>query len=196
MNALARPPLAPARQALFAKLVIAVSTVVALATSAPEEPPVWNRDVEESRQIALTEAGEQKLLVTIELGGGLYADASRGELTLVAVTDRAASDFSLRVARLLPADGVEVLSDGGLVQQVARPGAASPTEAFLGLSLACVSRPGAERAASCVEQLEVTLARESERPLTLDLTLNVALAGSHEEEPPGAFSVALVEVPE
>ena len=196
MNAIARPRLAPARQALLAKLVIGFSTVVALATSAPEGPPLWNREVEESRQIALTEAGEHKLLVTIELGGELYAGAIRGDLRLVAVTDRAASDFSLRVTRLLPADSAAVAADGGTAGEVARPGVFSPTEALLGLSLACVSTDGAERAAACVEQFEVTLARESERPLTLDLTLNVALVGLQAEEPPGTFNVALEEVPE
>jgi hypothetical protein len=64
----------------------------------------------------------------------------------------------------------------------------------LSVPLTCVGQePGAPRAESCSEQFELSLRRESQRPLSVELLAIVSLLGTRETQPGGAFQLALEE---
>ena len=92
-------PCPPGLRPFFAKLVIAVSGVVAVATSAP---PRWNATEERELLVSLDDTHPRQLLVTLELGGALYADTLGGDALVTAISDRAASDLTLSARRLTP----------------------------------------------------------------------------------------------
>ena len=190
------------RRVLLAKLVICTSMLVALATS---PLPTWTTEDEQRRWVYLDAVREQKLLVTVELGGELYADLRDGEVGLTLYADRAASDLTLvgraltpssEPARPPPAGSIALPPDGGTGVSIARPTLEAPNEARLGFEIDCAERdPSGERAESCIEQFEFTLARESERPLNAYVHLRVKIWGEQEQQPPGTFQVRVEELP-
>jgi hypothetical protein len=178
------------RRVLLAKLVICTSMLVALATSAP---PIWITEDEQRRWVYLDAVREQKLLVTVELGGELYADVQDGAVGLTLYADRAASDLTL-VGRALTA--IALSPDEEPDVSIARPTLEAPNEARLGFEIECAERdPSGERPESCIEQFEFTLARESERPLNAYVHVGVRIAGEQEQQPPGTFQVRVEELP-
>jgi hypothetical protein len=188
-------------RALLAKLVIGLSALVALATSAP---PEWHRVEYGQLQLAFDGRNERTAILSIELAGELYADAREGTLDVSATADRTASDLVLSVRALEPSMGepaeaegdsdVDTELDAGAGIPTARPDVKSPNVASLSVPVACAEHdPSAPRAERCVAQFEITLARRSQRPLAVELNVAVQLDGRRETEPPGTFQLTLEE---
>jgi len=203
-------------RSLLAKLVIGASIVVALADSAP---PHWHANEEWSTRVALDERSERRFLITIELAGKLYADARDGDVEITAWADRGAGDMNLAWRPLTPPEEPEgagfpedtfvdagsggTVSDAGAwpattgwVLGELRPGTAD--QANVGFRLACTDRspslPGEPRPETCVEQFELSLARESKRALNADLGVYVTVLGKAEHQPPGTFQIRAEEL--
>jgi len=186
--------------ALLAKLVICCGAVIALATSAP---PTWQVEDEQVMRVALDDANTRRLLLTVELGGPLYADASSGWVQLTLSTDRAASDLTFRVERLEGSGDGSTSSasdagvEGGLVELpwVADFSPEAPARAFHSVQLACPPSDLGPRQETCIDQLAITLARTSARPLHAELTIHTTIVGQREKRPRGgSFAVSLEEV--
>ena len=190
MSPLTRAPSAASRP-LLAKLVIAVTGVVALATS---RPPPWVATEERELRVALDERGEQRLLLTVEIADPFYAGLDTAEIDVVVVTDRAASDFSLEARSLTP-DTLEVFGsdapDFGAGALTVRPSLESPARAAVVLALTCADVELYERPESCFARAELTLARESERPLVASVTATANFSGGDSREPDETFSFEL-----
>jgi hypothetical protein len=201
----------PGLRPFFAKLVIAVSAAVAVATSAP---PRWNASESDELVVALEDANPRQLLVTLELGGALYADALGGGVVVTAVSDRAASDLTLSARRLTPVVEVREVEapvdglsfdegaaldggaplDGGVPLLSASPSLESPDRASLWFPLGCPELASTERRETCVEVFQVTLLHASERSLNVTLHIAATLGGSRERRPSGTFTLAIEEV--
>ena len=214
----------PARQptpvrSLLAKLVIGASIVVALADS---PPPTWHTSEEWGQRVALDEQRERRFLLTIELGGELYADTRRGDVSIWAAADRAASDLTLawRVPippeepegsdpALFPEDTLADAGPGGAAPDAAtwpatngwvsrspNPGAAD--RIGMGFDLVCADRsqqlPGELRPETCIEQFELSLARGSERTLSAALDVGVTISGQAQRQPAGTFQIRVEEL--
>lgn len=183
---------------LLAKLVIGITAVVALATSAP---PRWQATETRQASVALEGDSARKLRLTIELTGELYADVIAGNVVVSVVANRAASDLTLNLRPLAPGRDSSgsagaapaAQPDAGSSSLTARPALDSPNRAALWLGLACPSV--AERGEACVEHFEITLTRDSELPLTADLNVVTTLDGERERRPAGTFDVRLEETP-
>jgi len=188
-------------RALLAKLIIGISAIVALATSAP---PPWTTTEGQELRVVLDDRSEQRVLLSIEITGPLYQGAYGGLVDVTAVADRAASDFSLE-ARLLTPDTLAVDSfsalqpdsgaepDGGADTLTAQPSLESPDRASLQLGLPCIQLE--ERPESCLARAELRLARESARPLTAQLSVITRLMGGDgSDPPPGSVTIDLQEL--
>jgi len=207
-------------RSLLAKLVMGAGVVVALADSPPR---TWIAEEEWSKRVALDELTERRFLVTIELGGALYADTRSGDVTIRAVADRAASDLTLTGWPLTPpeepvepadpgvagfpedtfadAGASDAASDAGARpggEESSRPGPGAADQAGIGFDLACTERdrlvPEEPRPEACVEQFELTLARESERRLSAELRVYVRLIGETQRQPPGTLQIHVQEL--
>jgi hypothetical protein len=185
---------------LLAKLVIGISALVALASSAP---PQWFALEQGQLHLVFDERNERKAILSIEVTGKLYAAAQGGTVELVTTSDRDASDLVLS-ARPLPSDtavldptdappDAEAQQSLSLLGALAAPDLSSPTMAWLSVPLECAQDdPPARRPKSCVEQFEITLTRSSQQPLSVDLTATVEVDGPG-QTPPGTLQVFLVE---
>jgi hypothetical protein len=179
---------------VLAKLVICISAVVALATSAP---PRWHAEEERLQWVHLTDATEKKLLVTVELGGELYADVRQGYVGLTLHADQAASALTVTGRALGRSPPTDAASDAGPGVEVARSAADAPDQLDLGLHIECAERGPLsidERADSCIDSFEITLQRGAERPLDVYVRLVVVLDGERQRQPPGTFDVRLEEL--
>jgi hypothetical protein len=216
-------PRPPWLRPLGARLVIAVSAVVAVATSAP---PTWSSTDSSELVVALGDSPRQ-VTVTLDLAGELYADARGGDMVVTVIADRAASDLTLSLRRLTPrvgasADAAEpeapadflgsaeldggaepdggAVPDGGAAADgrasalTAHPSLEEPNRAALSLSIDCVETYGDERAEACREVFQVELAKASERPLNVTLRVDVVLDGNRERRPSGTVAIDIAEV--
>lgn len=192
------PP--PVPRTLLAKLVIGISALVALATSAP---PPWTATAAGELRVALDDSGEQRVLLSIELTGPLYQGAYAGTVEVTAVTDRAASDFSLE-ARVLTtgalaidsfaAPALDAGADGGASTLTVQPSLESPDRASLSFTLTCTQLEF-PRPESCLAQAELLLARQSARPLSARLSVTTTLTGGGgSDRPPGTSTIDLQEI--
>jgi len=198
-----------AARGVLAKLVIAISAFVALADSAIPGPPQWSTAEQAQAQIVFADQNEWRAILSIELSGPLYADLTEAEVQITATADRTASDLELSVrpvepgpdapAQLEPASETDADLQGGSEPGSAVPRARAnpmtPNVVFLSVPLQCASEdPDVPRAESCLEQLEITLARDPQRPVSVDLTVGVSILGAAETEPNGTFEVHLEEL--
>lgn len=193
---------AQAARALLAKLVIGISTLVALASS---PPPRWLAKAEQQLEIVFDERNERTAILSVDLAGKLYADLAGGTLEVWATADRSASDLVLSVRPLTLAAGdapprapaelqLEAELPDAASSPSARPDVRQPNIARLSLPLACAEhQPTVPRAESCSEQLEITLTRESQRPLSVELSVVVFIDGTRKTQPSGVFALALAE---
>lgn len=211
MNPLRRPSCADLRT-LCAKLVIAASVVVALATSAP---PTWVVTEVREVELSLTDGGSRELLLTLELAGPLYADTEGSELSVLVAADRAASDLTLSMRRLEPVLPEEVsdppapdffpgnsrdagAADAGLANSdvptlSASPDPAAPSRVGLTSALACVESTRRERAESCRERVQLRLSRLSRQTVNVTVHVELTLDGGKQKQPPGTFELDVVE---
>jgi hypothetical protein len=190
-----------ARNTWLAKLVICISAVVALATS---QTPRWSLEDEQHLSVALHTRREQTLLLTIDLGGNLYRDTVDGEVALTATANRAATDFTFSARALTqpgilesPPESTTGGPDAGRSSGVffaARPTLESPNEASLWFEIECAEPSQERRAETCTALFELTLSRESERPLSAQLSVLTQIRGGSERERPGTFEVSLAQV--
>lgn len=187
------------RDAVLAKLVICIGAVVALATSAP---PSWVLEHEQSASVALDDSSTRKLLLTIELGGALYADTRGSEAELTITTDRAASDLTVVIERLGGGEDPSTSSNDAGAESGQDEGPwlvnftlEAPARASQWLRLACPPSDLEPREETCLDQFEITLARESESPLQAQLLVRTNVFGQQEKRPRGGtFAVSLEEV--
>jgi hypothetical protein len=82
---------------VLAKLVICVSAVVAVATS---RALPWVVEDEQLLRVALDVRSQQQLILSVELGGELYADTFGEGVALTATANRGAADFKLSARSL------------------------------------------------------------------------------------------------
>jgi hypothetical protein len=200
-----------ALRALLGKVVLGISALVALADSAPEGRPlpIWSAEEQRQIQVVFAEQYERRALSSIELHGQLYADLSRAEVEVTATADRSASDLELSVrplgpspleaARFEPPSEPEPNFRGGFDLGSAVPTARAhpmyPHLVSLAVPVECAEDDAAvPRAESCLEQLEITLTRESERPLSVELTVLVRIYAYADTEPEGTFEIHLEEL--
>jgi hypothetical protein len=183
------------RRSWLAKGVILTSAVVALASS---PPPTWRVDQERQLDVQLDELTQQTFLLTIELGGALYADTEFAELDVWATADRVAGDLSLSVR---PVTSAGEGQDPPLTDRetedwplTASPGLNDPTSARIALPVRCVELQRSERAATCSEQFEIRVERTSKKPLSVSLSAAVELEGSVRDQPAGTFELELEEL--
>lgn len=188
-------------RARLAKLVIGASALVALASSPPRG---WAAQEQEQLHLVFGERNERTAILSIEVTGKLYALAQGGMLELVTTADRPASDLVLS-ARPLPldaalpdptdavpeADATQTIVTGGVMIP---PRLSDPTMTWLAVPIECAQEePPARRPKSCIEQFEITLTRQSQEPLTVDLTALVEVAGPEGYDPSGTLQVFLTE---
>ena len=185
----------------LAKLVIASSALVALATAAL---PEWFAEEQGQLHLVFDERDERMAILRIEVSGKLYAAAQGGTLALTTTADRAASDFLLS-ARPLPLDAeVSAATEAApeadanpaieALAEQADPDPGHRTMTWLSVSLECTQGdPPARRPKTCVEQFEITLTRRSQEALAVDVSARVSLFGQGETPPPGALQVLLEE---
>src|SRR5688572_16219629 len=144
-----------AHHAFFAKLVVCFGAVLAMATE-NIPPALWTAADQQLVSVVLDESSGRKLLLTIELGGELYARAYSGSTDLRLTTDRAASDLTFEVRRLgaSSADSTSAGDAGaepyeGGSEWSAEFGLDSPDRAFHRFELACPSREPEQREQTC-----------------------------------------------
>jgi hypothetical protein len=181
-------------RALLAKLVIGVSTVVALADSAQ---PQWYSGAEAQAhlQVVFAEQDERKAIFSIELGGPLYADLLDGEVQISATADRTASDLALSVRPFDPSSDEAAPDEPAGEAEVARATPSRPNVAMLSVPVGCPEEdPAVPRPERCSEQFEITLTRGSDRPLSIDLNAVVQLQGRSQTQPKGTFEFHLEEL--
>ena len=198
-----------AARALLAKLVMGSSALVALADSAPREVGLWYAEEPGKVRLVFAEQNERKALLSIKLDGPLYADVVSAEMEITATADRTASDLELSVrpyepnpdesARAESVSEVEADFRNGFEPQTAvtsaRPSPKSPASVSLSVSSECAeSDRDVPREGSCLEQLQITLARGSQRPLSVDLEVLVRVQGSLQVAPEGTFEIHLEEL--
>lgn len=183
---------------LLAKLVIGIGTLVALASS---PPPRWRAEQAQELQIVFDERNERTVLASVDLAGKLYADLAAGTLDVMVTADRSASDLVLSVRPLAPGGGEPEAppelqpgeSSDGAELTTARPDVRQPNRVWLSLPLGCGEPEPAARAESCSEQFEITLRRESQRPLSVQLSVTSFLDGRRKTQPSGVFQLVLEE---
>jgi len=209
-------------RSLLAKLVIGASVVVALADSPPRTwsaEEAWSKRValderSERRFLVTIElAGE---LYADTRSGDVWitatADRAASDLTLTGrpltppeepeePEDPGVAGFPEDT--FADAGASEAAPDAGTRPDTtgaesSRPGPGAADRAGLGFNLACIERnrqtPEELRPETCVEQFELTLARESEQPLSAELSVHVTLMGETQREPPGTFQIRAEEL--
>jgi hypothetical protein len=186
-------------RSLLAKLVIAGSALVALASS---PPPRWGVQQRAQLELLFDEREERTAILSIELSGQLYAAAGAALVELVTTSERA-GELTV-TARPLPAsaappDRTEQASDAQasaefeLVLSNQQPDLGSPGIAWLSVPLECAQDdPPARRPRSCIEQFEITLTRPPGEPLSVELSATVSVDGPG-QPPPGTLRVLLGE---
>lgn len=188
-------------RARLAKLVIGASALVALASSPPRG---WAAQEQEQLHLVFGERNERTAILSIEVTGKLYAAAQGGILELVTTADRPASDLVLS-ARPLPLDAAlpeptDAVPEADATQTLVTsalmipPQLSDPSMTWLAVPIQCArEEPPGRRPKSCVEQFEITLTRQSQEPLTVDLTALVQVVGPEGSEPFGTLQVFLIE---